>query len=59
MGGNLPSQAVVNDNLLIISDIRVEDAGLYECIADNRAGQVFSQVQLNVAGNISSIYYRK
>ena len=59
MGGNLPSQAVVNDNLLIISDIRVEDAGLYECTADNRAGQVFSQVQLNVAGNISSIYYRK
>ncbi|XP_067659130.1 basement membrane-specific heparan sulfate proteoglycan core protein-like isoform X2 [Haliotis asinina] len=46
--GALPASAVIGEGILIVPEVRPEDAGTYVCTATNQAGTVQSKVQLFV-----------
>ncbi|XP_048238836.1 basement membrane-specific heparan sulfate proteoglycan core protein-like isoform X2 [Haliotis rufescens] len=46
--GALPASAVIGEGILIVPEVRPEDAGTYVCTATNEAGTVQSKVQLFV-----------
>lgn len=52
VGGELPAGVEIRDGLMVIPTAHLADAGLYECVATNRAGEVFTQVQLHVTGEL-------
>lgn len=47
----------VNDTALIIRELRLDDAGRYECTASNRFGRDVQSLSLGVTGTISTKYY--
>ena len=49
-GKTLPSRAVVSGKILLISKIRKEDEGDYECTARNIYGSETGSTQLRVQG---------
>jgi heparan sulfate proteoglycan 2 (perlecan) len=52
--GRFPPSAIISEGLLVIPDVRLEDAGTYICTASNAAGSVQSTVILYVRGKFVS-----
>ena len=50
LNSDLPPSAQIQGNLLIIPSIRVQDGGIYRCVAHNLIGTVFAQVSIRVRG---------
>jgi len=50
VGGQLPDQAQVRDNELIIPSVTAADEGTYQCTARNIDGEVSHQVTVTVQG---------
>ncbi|KAK2193775.1 hypothetical protein NP493_5g02050 [Ridgeia piscesae] len=48
LNSDLPPSAQIQGNLLIIPSIRVQDGGIYRCVAHNLIGTVFAQVSIRV-----------
>ena len=47
----------VNDTALIIREIRLDDAGRYECTASNRFGRDVQSLALDITGTMATKYY--
>lgn len=46
----------VNDTALIIREVRLNDAGRYECIASNRFGRDVQSLSLDITGTVATKY---
>jgi len=48
LGGELPSDAMVNAALLHIRQVNTQDAGDYICVASNEGGSIEARAKLSV-----------
>ena len=46
----------VNDTALIIREVRLNDAGRYECTASNRFGRDVQSLSLDITGTVATKY---
>ena len=44
----------VNDSALIITEVRLDDAGRYECTASNRFGRDVQSLSLDITGTVAA-----
>jgi hypothetical protein len=62
-GSDLPGNEgrfkLTSDGFLQISDLREEDAGLYQCTVSNVAGSSHCQIKLNVDANVVTVSHTK
>ena len=42
----------VNNGVLTISSLKLADIGMYQCVAENKHGRVFTNTELRVIGKI-------
>lgn len=40
----------VNDGVLTISSLNLADIGMYQCVAENKHGRIFTNAELRVIG---------
>lgn len=44
----------MNNGLLTISSLNLADMGMYQCVAENKHGRIFTNAELQVTGEIQN-----
>ena len=53
VGAEMPRNVEYRDNYLILPAVKLDDSGVYRCVASNQAGSVYAQVVLRVTGKVT------
>ena len=51
------TQVTRDVNKLHFKDVRLEEAGIYQCVAENTHGMIVSSTYVNVLGEYSFIFF--